>query len=612
MDFRFARMAFTLAQPVKGFLPIIAILMVANSVFGSLSLIAVLPLLEAVSAGAIGASGLGGLDLSGVSEVTRLTVDLFEWAGVENLLTGLAVLLIGLFFLKALVQFLSVVISYAIGQAIRRIWMMRLTDYYMFAPYGEVSRINLGVIVNNLKREPKLASGFMQAYVQQIMLYCMALSLVVAVLVVDWLLVVGCIAVLAVLYLVVGRTLFGYSSKLGKRNVTLSQKNQGIIQETAKSIKELRIGNCEAYQANKLLDSIIVLNRNQLWFRSVQNIPGTFGRFIPVLLGGLVLIWVNEYYTGDIKTFIAQFVFVMIGFSRIFDLFMQIASKNVELANKYFSSQLVLDLDRKIARDTEKDVRRSGGDKPIERLESGIALQAVSFSHTQSEIVLQDLSLTLNPGETHYLVGRSGSGKSTIIDLLVRLYDPESGRIICNGEDIGAFDLAAWRGRIGYSGQSSVLFAQSIRENITLGSAANQDWLDQVVAAAGLEDVVAAFPEGLDTVLDGAGFGLSEGQRKRIAIARALLRKPDMIIIDEAMTAIEEKLEHKILSNIRGLLPEATVIVVTHRISTIAPKERVILLDAGRVAADGTLADIGDEIRLQLTQPGGAIDAAAQ
>lgn len=611
-DFRFARTALALAAPVRGYLPIIAVLVIANSVFGSLSLIAVLPLLEAVSAGAIGASGMDGLDLSGLSDVTRYTLDLFDWLGVENVLTGLAVLLIGLFFLKALVQFLSVVASYAVAQAIRRVWMMRLAEYYMFAPYRDVSGINLGKIVNNLRREPKLAAGFMQAYVQQIILYCMAISLLAAVLFIDWLLVTGCITVLGSLYLLVGRPLFRISGRLGKRNVALSQKNQGIVQETSRSIKELRIGNYEAYQARKLLDSIVALNKNQLWFRSVQNIPTTFGRFIPVLLGGLVLVWVNEYYTEDMSAFIAQFVFVMIAVSRIFDLFMQIATKNVELANKFPSSKLVLALDRAISRDAEKDVRRSGGDKPVERLRSGIALQGVSFSHVQSEIVLHDLNLSLDPGRTQYLVGRSGSGKSTIIDLLVRLYEPQGGRILCNGEAIGSFDLAAWRGRIGYSGQSSVLFAQSIRENITLGSAASQDWLDQVVAAAGLEDVVAAFPEGLDTVLDGAGFGLSEGQRKRIAIARALFRKPDLIIVDEAMTAIEEKLEHKILANIRGLLPEATVIVVTHRISTIAPKERVILLDAGRVAADGTLAEIGDEVRLRLTEPGGAIDAAAQ
>lgn len=605
-------MALTLSGPVKGYLPVIAALMLANTVFGSVSLMAVLPLLEAVSAGALGKVGAAGLDLAGTSRVTQLTLEFFAWAGVTQLLTGLAVLLIVLFFIKALVAFFSIVVSYAVAQAIRRVWMMRLTDYYMLAPYREISGMNLGVIVNNLKREPKLAAAFIQSYIQQLMLYCMTAALILALLVVDWMLVVAGVAVMLAIYLLAGRPLFGYSSRLGKRNVALSQQNQGVVQETAASIKELRIGNCEKYQSKKMLKSIIDLNRNQLWFRSIEAVPSTFGQFIPVLLAGAVLIWVEQAYSGDVSTFIAQFVFMMIGFSRIFDLFMQIAAKRVVLSNKYHSARLVLDLDRKISRQLGGDPWRDRGGKPVERLLTDIVLEHVSFSHVGRAAVLDDVSLTLARGGTHFLVGRSGSGKSTIIDLLVRLYDPESGRILCNGEDVRDFSIAAWRARIGYSGQSSVLFAQSLRENIRLGRPADDAWLDQVVEATGLAEQVAKLSQGLDTVLDGAGFGLSEGQRKRIAIARAVFRRPDLIIIDEAMTAIEERLEHQILSNIRRLLPEATLIIITHRISTIGPDDHVILLDSGRIAADARFAEIEAQVRERLTHPVREIDAAAQ
>lgn len=219
----------------------------------------------------------------------------------------------------------------------------------------------------------------------------------------------------------------------------------------------------------------------------------------------------------------------------------------------------------------------------------GIAFAGVTFSHTGEEHALRDVSFTVDPGQTLAIVGPSGAGKSTIISLLLRLYDFETGSICLDGTDIRRLDRKWVRSRIGAVLQEPFLYSRSLRENIKLGrSSANQQELEQAVEAAGLMESVRRFEDGYDTLVGERGVTLSGGQRQRVALARAILQKPPILILDDALSAVDTRTERMILDALSDRAGKNTTIVIAHRISTLMHADRTIVLHGGRIVQEGT------------------------
>jgi subfamily B ATP-binding cassette protein MsbA len=229
------------------------------------------------------------------------------------------------------------------------------------------------------------------------------------------------------------------------------------------------------------------------------------------------------------------------------------------------------------------------GGRPFAGLERDIAFEGVSFRYAQSSrSALDGVTARIRRGEVTALVGASGSGKSTMINLLYRFYDPEAGRILVDGVPLTDLDLAAWRGRLALAGQDAELFAGSIHDNIAYGRPqASRAEVEEAARLADAEAFIAALPEGYDTPIGSRGMKLSGGQRQRIGLARALLRRPDVLVLDEATNALDGISEQSI-QEVLGLLAGATtIIIIAHRLSTIRHADHVIVLEGGRLAEDG-------------------------
>lgn len=216
----------------------------------------------------------------------------------------------------------------------------------------------------------------------------------------------------------------------------------------------------------------------------------------------------------------------------------------------------------------------------------------VGFAYTPGEVVLSGLDLDIPPGKTVAVVGPTGSGKSTLAMLLVRLWDPETGRITLDGRDLRRFARAELPREVAFVPQEAFLFNDDVRANITLGSDIPGPRVAEALRLAGAAGFVGELPDGLGTRLGERGTTLSGGQRQRVALARALARRPRLLVLDDATSAVDPSVEAEILRGLREAELPSTVVVVAYRPSSIALADSVIYLDGGRVAAHGRHADL--------------------
>jgi subfamily B ATP-binding cassette protein MsbA len=227
------------------------------------------------------------------------------------------------------------------------------------------------------------------------------------------------------------------------------------------------------------------------------------------------------------------------------------------------------------------------------RIDRDIALESLCYTYADGSRVLDGLTATLPTGENIALMGESGSGKTTVVNLLCRLMEPQSGTIRLGGHDISRFDARAWRRRIAVAGQDSELVTGTVFENIAYGKAdASMPEVAEAARAAGAEEFIAALREGYDTRLGPSGLSLSGGQRQRIGLARALLARPDLLILDEATNAVDAATEAEIMARIGRGAFFRTMIVISHRKLTLGRCKYGIVLDRGRVGEAGPLDDL--------------------
>lgn len=222
-----------------------------------------------------------------------------------------------------------------------------------------------------------------------------------------------------------------------------------------------------------------------------------------------------------------------------------------------------------------------------------VAFEGVTFGYTAADPMLQDINLNVPPGACIAILGATGSGKSTLMSLIPRFYDPVAGRICIDGHDVRELDLADLRHAVGMVFQESFLFSTTVAANIAFGNPnASQAAIEKAARIAAAHDFICRLPKGYDTLLHEGGGNLSGGQRQRIAIARAILLEPSILLLDDPTAAIDAHTEHEILQAMEGAMEGRTTFVVAHRLSTLRRADRVIVLDHGRLVEQGSHAEL--------------------
>ena len=312
---------------------------------------------------------------------------------------------------------------------------------------------------------------------------------------------------------------------------------------------------------------------------AVQNLPQV-GLALILLVGGLLVIH-GHLRVGAILAFSAYIVMLQAPFQML-GMLVMLGQRASASAKRIYE---VLDEHPAIVDAPDAlDLVHCDGD---------VEFDTVDFAYADGPLVLNGLSLHLRPGETVAMVGRTASGKTTVSRLLPRFYDVQRGSVRVDGHDVRKLSIASLRAQIGVVLDEPFLFSISIRDNIAYGRPdASLEEVQAAAGAAGTEEFIVELPEGYDTVVGERGYTLSGGQRQRVAIARTLLVNPPILILDDATSAVDVQVEQVIHEGLRVLMEGRTTLIVAHRLSTIGLADRVVLVDDGRVVADGTHTEL--------------------
>ncbi|MBM4173039.1 MAG: ABC transporter ATP-binding protein [Ignavibacteria bacterium] len=311
----------------------------------------------------------------------------------------------------------------------------------------------------------------------------------------------------------------------------------------------------------------------------VDLVPAINEMLAIISLCAVLFIGGNEVYSGNMKAHeLMTFLFALFS---IMSPIAQITSTPATIQKGLVAAQSIFSI-------IDKSPSVKDGDHRCTSFNTALSIQDLSFSYDGQHPVLQNVSFDIAKGKKIALVGSSGSGKSTMSDLVIRLYDPTSGSILLDSQPIHDFTLESYRSLFGIVSQEAFLFHDTIAANIAFGSDATREQIIEAAKIAHAHTFINALPEGYDTIIGDRGVLLSGGQRQRLAIARALARRPEILIFDEATSALDAESERLVQEAIADVLKNRTALIIAHRLSTILDADCIHVFDHGRIIESGT------------------------
>lgn len=397
----------------------------------------------------------------------------------------------------------------------------------------------------------------------------------------EWRFAIGVLVVLPVLALCVhffSRKIHVLSHHTMEKQANVSSR----FQESLSTVSLIKAFSTETHTIGRLMSELksafhISLERTSVSSvanLAINSIPA-ISRIIVLALGGYWVIKGN-WTLGSLLAFQAYLGYV-------FGPAQFLSSANLQLQNARASLERVSAIFDIIP---EENVETG---KSVERLKGEVDFKNVSFSYNSHNPILKSISFHIRPGEHIAIVGPSGVGKTTLVSLLLRFYKPTDGEIYFDGQPASDYNVSALRRRIGYVSQSTLLLSGSIMENLRYGNPeATEEQVIKAARVAGIHRFIVSLPDGYETGIGEKGVNLSEGQKQRLAIARALVKEPDILVMDEPASALDSLTEESIFQSLPALLRDKTLFVVANRFSTIRDSERILLLNESRLIAVGT------------------------
>lgn len=516
--------------------------------------------------------------------ITKIMVDDVIPSKNSGKLVTVLVALLGIYILQYLMNGLR---SYKLRLAGDRITLNLKKDIYEKAQYLPLSfydKISTGSVINRVNSDAGVIQTFIMKITQEAVVQAFTLvGLVIIMFSMSWKL--ALFSLIPVPIVVFAGRLFG--KIIGPKYMRLWRRSASISTVLANSIPGVRVIKAftnesqtikkferycdEWYKEDKKVAVPAAV------FPSVITFLVTCGSIVVWFLGGQMVITGNsEISLGLLVSFVsyASMFYTPINF---------FANMSDSYQNTLASAEKILDIV-----DAEPE-NNFGKGNTLDRMQGRIEFKNVNFAFDRSKKVLSNINLTIEPGDIVGIVGTTGSGKSTLINLLMRYYDDYDGEILVDGVNVKDIDMKYYRDSIGYVQQEPLMFRDTIFNNIAFGS--GRVHVEQVIHAAEVANAhgfISKLPDAYDTMLGERGVGLSGGERQRVSIARAVLKNPSILIFDEATAAVDSETEHLIQGAIERLISGRTTLMIAHRLSTLRKANKIVVVDKGEIIECGT------------------------
>jgi ABC-type multidrug transport system fused ATPase/permease subunit len=602
-----------LARPYRRPLALVLGLQLCAALLESLGASLVVPLMQIMVTGSLEQASLP------LGVLGKWSSWLLGQSSFASQLRNLALLFLAVGLARSAVHYISTLAANRFTLSVSADLRKRLLQLYLRAEYQFFLDRRQGRMLNDLSDEPGRAAGALSRFLDwgQQLLYVAGLTLVL--MSISWQ--ATAIAGALGIGMAIGmERLRLRAAVLGKEGLINNRQLGALVAEVLSGIRQIKLFGAEKRVSQS--HDVVVGNAVRLGLRSLRLslLPGIVSRVTGVLIIGGVLFGLSLLSPAEARVLLpalGAFVFVS---ARLLPLVSDLSTQRIKLFSSAATLQFVIDSLKDS--DGEPELRENSLARQFQGFRDRIEFERVTFAYRRSrqadtlptqgswltsyfetpgsastgEVapqVLQDVSLVFRSGYRTAIVGPSGGGKSTVVDLLARLFDPDEGRIAVDGMDVREYGLNSWRAHIGYVSQDTFIFHGTIRENIAFANPeASLADVEEAARLANAHEFVVELPGGYDTVVGDRGLKLSGGQRQRVAIARAILRDPPILIFDEATSSLDSVAERAVQAGIETASQDRTVIVIAHRLSTVMNADWIYVLDHGRVSESGRHADL--------------------
>ena len=551
----------------KFYMFILLLLIIVGALLESTSFTFIIPFLEKV------------LNAQEASQITNWLNFILNRFPSEHAVFVIGSLMLGIIFFKAVIYLIRISLASRFVWRLKENWMNKILEYYLYIPFSRSVSEKHGVMVNNLMNEPFHSANSLRNLIDIYARVILCISLYVVLLGVSWQLTL--ILTVFMFFLMYGfNTLTRrYSFSVGRRRLQLNQELTAHGTEILAGIRQIKTFGMEQQSAGVFRTMLSSLSTLQIKFDLVRALPQPVNEFL--IVGGflIVLIYLGLAEKTEFTSVLPTLGLFAAVLYRISQNLSYIHTYRIDLSALLPSLKLVRELS------SSAEIRKNfNAGVFLDSLDGDIVFEDGSFSYSESGKLFEGLSFDIPYRQVTVLTGDSGAGKSTLADIVTGLYSLQKGRVLINGVDLDTINLSSWHRLIGFVSQDTFLLNTSIRENILIGKPdATEAELAAAAEKAGAHNFIVKQPDGYLTVIGDRGIKLSGGQKQRIAIARAIIRDPQLLIFDEATNSLDSTTERWIWDFIRGMKGRVTVLIISHRGSAIEHADVVLRVKNGTV-----------------------------
>ena len=446
----------------------------------------------------------------------------------------------------------------------------------------EVDKASSGVFIDRLNKDTQDISQIFMEYTYWISYVISNIGVLVAIFILNRYLFIFCL-VAAIIIFIINKKRVNKQYKVQREVKLLQEKKTGLTGELVRGIRDIKVLNANDNILKQTSNKIIETSNEEIKMIKIRNNYSFLELCIKNISDILFIIFGCYLYQKGLLT-IPSFLIIYNYQGKIKSLL-----KGITQLLEY-NKRFVISSDRIFeVIDDETFEKEKFGTKHLNKLNGNIKFENVNFNYNETGQTIKNMSFEIKPNETVSFVGKSGAGKTTIFNLITKLYHITSGKILLDDIDINELDRETLRNNMSIITQNSYIFNFSIKDNLLLAKeSATMDEIREACKMARIDDYIMSLPDQYDTMVGENGIILSGGQRQRIAIARALLMKTEIILFDEATSALDNETQTEIQKAIQNMKDEYTILIIAHRLSTVVDSDKIFVVDDGKIIASGT------------------------